>query len=82
MENTILGVEEIAKEQDYRDYLAPKWKRLVNFLFDYYFILIVWFAGIIVITSYMDQQRDVVPDYLFNFLIIFPFISVALLYFF
>lgn len=34
MENTILDAEEFANEHDYRDYLAPKWKRFINYIID------------------------------------------------
>ena len=30
MENSLLDYDEIVKENDYRNHLAPKWKRFVN----------------------------------------------------
>ncbi|MFM9944176.1 MAG: RDD family protein, partial [Bacteroidia bacterium] len=81
MESSVLDVEEIHKENDYRNFIAPKWKRLVNFLIDYYLILLIWFTGMVLITSYIDREKDVVSDTLFNVLIITPFILVFLLYF-
>jgi uncharacterized RDD family membrane protein YckC len=42
MENTLLDYDEILKEDDYRNHLAPKWKRFVNLLIDVYAIQIAF----------------------------------------
>ena len=45
MENLILDAGETLNECDYRDHLAPKWKRFVNFLIDFYGIQLLFGFG-------------------------------------
>ena len=42
MENTLLDFDEIAKDHDFKNHLAPKWKRFVNLLIDVYAIQIAF----------------------------------------
>ncbi len=42
MDNSLLDFDEIAKDDDFKNHLAPKWKRFVNLLIDVYGIQIAF----------------------------------------
>jgi len=56
MENITLDAEHILKEYDYREYLAPKWKRFLNFIIDAYLVQIIF--GVIIggLAVLFDQE--------------------------
>ena len=78
MENYILDNEEIKTNNDYKNYLAPKWKRFINFLFDFYLIYFI-------VSFFLEYIIETIGDLSILLSIIFvflPYIIVLSIYFF
>ena len=82
MENFTLDKEEIAIENDYRDFLAAKWKRIVNFMIDYYLITFIWLIFIFYVDQLVEDGDLSISDEGYTSLFLIPFILVPLLYLF
>lgn len=78
MENIILDNEEIVNENDYRDYLAPKWKRFLNLIIDFY---LIYFGSLIGATVLAASLHDI-SALVAVLILIGPYLTIFFLYFF
>ncbi len=78
MDNTILDNDEIVNENDYRDFLAPKWKRFFNLIIDFYLIYFGSLIGATVLAASLQEVSTTVK----LLILIGPYLTVFFLYFF
>jgi uncharacterized RDD family membrane protein YckC len=78
MENYILDNEQLSTENDYRNYLAPKWKRFINLIFDFY---LLYFIAYIVVAGIKLSMLDLSLSGVILWSLL-PYLFVLSIYFF